>query len=112
MTGPVRRNERKKTPRRGITRPVSSTSPSNAASSTDGKHSESGRIVDRRGAASCTLKTLLRMRNLSSTIYFLLDALGHNQLRLFIPRVTDKSGPFLASGDIYGSPCRARASRG
>src|SRR5213078_2365848 len=80
MTGPVRKFAREKTPRRGITRPVSSTSPSNAASSTDGKHNDNGRIVARREGTSCTLKTLFRMRNLSSTIYCLLDAFGHNTL--------------------------------
>src|SRR5437773_5585930 len=80
MTGPVRKLAMKNTPRRGMTRPVSSTSPSNAASSTEGKHNDSGRIVARREAASCTLKTLFRMRNLNSTIYCLLDVFGHNQL--------------------------------
>src|SRR5262245_42114827 len=79
MTGPVRRFPVKNTLRRGTTRPVSSTSPSNAASSTEGKHNASGRIVDLREGTVCTLKTLFRMRNLNSTMYCLLDAF-HNPL--------------------------------
>src|SRR5262245_47980930 len=58
-----------------MTRPPSSTSPSNAASSTVGKHNESGRMVDRFGG-SCILNTLFRMRNRSSTINCLLDVLN------------------------------------
>ena len=81
ITGPVRKFDRKNTPRRGVTRPVSSTSPSSAASSTDGRHNDSGRIVALRGG-SCRLKTLFRMRNRNSTIYCLLDVFQHNQLCL------------------------------
>src|SRR5207249_10436022 len=66
--------------RRGMRRPSSSTSPSSAASSTDGKHNDNGRIVDRREGTSRVLKTLFRMRNRNSTIYCLLDLFGHNQL--------------------------------
>src|SRR5262249_43937963 len=80
INGPVRRLPVKNTPRRGITRPTSSTSPNNAGSSTDGKHSDKGRIVERRAEPSCELKTLLRMRNLNSTINASSNVSEHNQL--------------------------------
>ena len=56
-----------------------------AASSTEGRQRESGRIVGRRDALSCALKTLFRMRNLNSTINCLLDGFEHNQLCRLCP---------------------------
>src|SRR5215510_14188274 len=94
------------TPRRGTTRPTSSTSPSKAASSTDGKQSDNGRIVARRNGTSCMLKTLFRMRNLSSTIYCLLDVFGHNRLCSLLRELRTEVVPFcsvlrLTHDDLY-----------
>src|ERR1041385_2433749 len=67
MTGPVRGKDRTNSPRRGTRRPISSTSPSKAASSTVGQYIETGRMIPFR-LGLWAVKTVLRIRNFSSTI--------------------------------------------
>src|SRR4030095_6135033 len=86
----------KKTPLRGTRRPTSSTSPSSAASSTDGQSKANGRIVDRR-TFWCGTKTVFRIRNRNSTISSLLETrIIKTRLNIFIKRVSDRRGPSRA----------------